>query len=42
MQPTTVKQPRPSETKVAGAASDFSAKAWIDSLVKGRCRFPFR
>ena len=32
-----VKQSRPSETNVAGAASDFSAKAWIDSFVKGHC-----
>ena len=30
------KQPRPTATSVAGAASDISAKACRDSLVKGR------
>ena len=34
---TAVKQPKPSETSVAGAARDWLAKAWIDSLVNGRC-----
>ena len=34
---TAVKQPRPSDTSVAGAASDFSAKAWMDPVVNGRC-----
>jgi hypothetical protein len=37
---TTLKQPRPSDTSVAGAASEFSAKAWIDSLLNGRCDRP--
>src|SRR5260221_10557569 len=33
---TAVKQPRPSETRVAGAASDCAANSLMDSLVKGR------
>ncbi len=33
---TALKQPRPSETRVAGAASERSANCWIDSLVKDK------
>ena len=33
---TAVKHPRPSETSVAGAASEREAKSSIDSFVNGR------